>query len=279
MVRGDGYNKRALVEVGQKVQCILYGRGDGYIIAVNGSQSPDTCRTIGGLLSTGGRARFDVVFNTCISRGIPECILRDVQWYIDDSGNLKSKSALMDLIVKAKTAELQSKQAAIAAEDSRNARRASLSAEYPDLTPADDKSRPWSLGAANLRRQLRAAFPGVQFSVKSKSYSGGSSINVSWTDGPTSADVRKVSNQYEEGSFDGTEDIYNYDHDNVWPDVFGGAKYVFENRSYSDALMVKAAEKCGYTITGIDRQSQCLPGLTHEQTNIVRREAEETRGE
>ena len=36
-----------------------------------------------------------------------------------------------------------------------------------------------------IRQELAKAFPGIKFSVKSKSYSGGSSIDVGWTDGPT----------------------------------------------------------------------------------------------
>lgn len=33
-----------------------------------------------------------------------------------------------------------------------------------------------------VRRSLNEAFPGVKFSVRSKSYSGGASIRVKWTE-------------------------------------------------------------------------------------------------
>ena len=34
-----------------------------------------------------------------------------------------------------------------------------------------------------VRERLKAEFPGVRFSVRSQSYSGGSSIHVGWLDG------------------------------------------------------------------------------------------------
>ena len=36
-----------------------------------------------------------------------------------------------------------------------------------------------------IKRTLKAAFPGVKFSVRLDKYSGGHSIDASWTDGPT----------------------------------------------------------------------------------------------
>jgi len=39
--------------------------------------------------------------------------------------------------------------------------------------------------AKEIRKTLKLHFAGVKFSVRSKSYSGGASVNVSWTDGPT----------------------------------------------------------------------------------------------
>ena len=43
-----------------------------------------------------------------------------------------------------------------------------------------------------IRKALAESFPGVKFSVRSHNYSGGSSINVSWTDGPTAKMVDSV---------------------------------------------------------------------------------------
>lgn len=46
--------------------------------------------------------------------------------------------------------------------------------------------------ARQVRAAVRKAFPGVRFSVRSTSYSGGSSVRVGWTDGPQVAEVDKV---------------------------------------------------------------------------------------
>ena len=64
-----------------------------------------------------------------------------------------------------------------------------------------------------LRKQLKPAFPDVRFSVRSKTYAGGASINVNWVDGPTEDEVNAVVKPYEGGGFDGMIDMkYNRSH-------------------------------------------------------------------
>ena len=87
-----------------------------------------------------------------------------------------------------------------------------------------------ALAAANIRKELKRAFPGVRFSVRAKSFSGGTSVDIGWGDGPTGAQVKPIISKYEEGNFNGMEDIYDYDRDNMWVGIFGGAKYVMTQR-------------------------------------------------
>lgn len=61
-----------------------------------------------------------------------------------------------------------------------------------------------------IRKALRVAFPATKFSVRSESYSGGSSIDIRWTDGPTSAEVDEVSGGFAGGGFDGSIDLHYY---------------------------------------------------------------------
>lgn len=61
-----------------------------------------------------------------------------------------------------------------------------------------------------VRVALADAFPGVRFSVRSKVYSGGSSINVRWTDGPSSRDVDDVIGVFAGKDFDGMIDLGIY---------------------------------------------------------------------
>jgi hypothetical protein len=67
--------------------------------------------------------------------------------------------------------------------------------------------------ATLIRGALKSRFPGVKFSVKTDKYSGGSSIRIKWTDGPTDSMVSAVVGQYQGGRFDGMIDLaYSVDH-------------------------------------------------------------------
>ena len=58
-----------------------------------------------------------------------------------------------------------------------------------------------------VRQALKTAFPSIRFSVRSKTYSGGASIDVDWIDGPRRKDVEATAKQYEGGGFDGMIDL------------------------------------------------------------------------
>ena len=135
-----------------------------------------------------------------------------------------------------------------------------------------------------LRAALKREFPGVKFSVRSHTYAGGASIDVGWTDGPRSEDVRKVSQLYSGADFDGMIDLKTYSsswiegdgtvhtahargtessrgylpeviEDPLTPqarEVHFGADYVFENRTISDewtdAIVALFEQVTGYTL-------------------------------
>ena len=79
--------------------------------------------------------------------------------------------------------------------------------------------------AKAIRNELKAAFPGIKFRVRSHACS----INVTWTNGPTSKAVSEITWKYRNGHFDGMIDCYEYANDGR-P---GGADYVFCEREYS----------------------------------------------
>lgn len=133
---------------------------------------------------------------------------------------------------KYEQARRQEEEKAAAAATAREDRRHAIRAEHSHLeTMEATKKSAHALGAANIKRELRKAFPGVKFSAKSDSFAGGDSIDVHWEYGPLVADVEKVTDKYQDGHFNGMEDIYENDRENVWPDVFGGAKYVNASRT------------------------------------------------
>jgi hypothetical protein len=118
-----------------------------------------------------------------------------------------------------------------------------LVATHPHLAPAGNNSL--VAAAKNIRTELALAFPSTKFSVKSRRFSGGDSIDVSWTDGPTTSQVDPIINRYSAGSFDGMTDSYNYEHC-AWTDAFGDAKYVHSHRDYS-ARAIAGAIRTVYT--------------------------------
>lgn len=60
-----------------------------------------------------------------------------------------------------------------------------------------------------LRAALRAAFPGVNFSVRMNRGSSHGWLNVSWADGPTYSVVGELCSRYEGSRFDGMDDGYH----------------------------------------------------------------------
>lgn len=84
--------------------------------------------------------------------------------------------------------------------------------------------------AANIRIELKKYFPNQKFSVRSEN----NSVYISWEDGPVTASVKAVTDKFEAYSSDVTGDFRDYDPKN-FNLVFGGCKYVFEQRSMSKA--------------------------------------------
>lgn len=87
--------------------------------------------------------------------------------------------------------------------------------------------------AAAIRTELKNAFPGIKFSVRSEIYSGCNSVNVSYIDGIDEKRVENLLAKYQYGHFNGMEDIYeNTNRRDDLPQV----KYLFVRREMSDAV-------------------------------------------
>lgn len=92
-----------------------------------------------------------------------------------------------------------------------------------------------AIAAAALKKEIKAAFPGVKFSCRSSVYSGGDSIRVEMVDQPkeTFEAINALAAKYQEGKFDGMNDIYEYT--NIIPGQ-AQAKYVFVTNEMSPEL-------------------------------------------
>jgi hypothetical protein len=134
-----------------------------------------------------------------------------------------------------------------------------------------------------IRKHLKANFPGVKFSVRIDRYSGGSSIDVRWTDGPTKREVETVTHAFQGGRFDGMIDLqyaanswYCPEHTARVAETYGhgmgldgvhesrccaqaelvhfGASFVFENRTlsaeFSTELAARVRKDCGMADSG-----------------------------
>lgn len=101
-----------------------------------------------------------------------------------------------------------------------------------------------------IRKALKAAFPGTKFSVRGSKYAGGASTNVSWVDGPADREVYDFLQQFAGATFDGMTDSKSYVTGvRNGQDVYWGADYVFTSRTISDevtaALTVEVAGMLG----------------------------------
>jgi hypothetical protein len=116
---------------------------------------------------------------------------------------------------------------------------AELREQYPYAVAggAEGKYSSHARAAKNIKLELARAFPGVKFSVSSRSYSGGNSVDIHWDNGPTSSQVDEILGKYQMGSFDGMQDLYEYDHSahgEAVDIVLGRARHVHGSRNFPD---------------------------------------------
>lgn len=163
-----------------------------------------------------------------------------IQMYITDEtiGDIETA----DIWEKAEAAEKEREQQEAADAAAHKKTLADLPGQFPHLHTRADKPKlaDQALAAKNLKIELAAAFPRVKFSVTSSSFSMGDSVDVRWTDGPTSDQVGPIADRYQQGSFDGMEDLYTYN-TNAFHEVFGGSKYVIAQRDCSNLPYETAA--------------------------------------
>jgi len=121
-----------------------------------------------------------------------------------------------------------------------------------------------------VRKALKKHFPETTFSVRSKTYSGGASIDVSWTNGAAETEVSSVVKQFQGAGFDGMNDYKFYVSHFVFEDgtvtsgnsegsgcnyprvenekpegaveVHFGADFIFCHREITDEVAVQVAE-------------------------------------
>jgi len=118
-----------------------------------------------------------------------------------------------------------------------------------------------AMAAKAIRNDLKKAFPETLFSVKSRTYAGGNSVDVEWTNGPLSQEVNRIVGKYQYGHFDGMTDCYNYTNSrNDIPQV----KYVQIRREVSEDIKQAVFEECRKRYSGwqhLTSLDHCCPEL------------------
>lgn len=102
--------------------------------------------------------------------------------------------------------------------------------------------------AREIRKILKKEFSKTKFSVISESFSMGNAVRVSWVDGPTKKQIEELIECFQEGSFDGMQDMYVYNNSNPKiPQV----KYISTHREISEEFRWAISEaKKMYRKTG-----------------------------
>ncbi len=129
--------------------------------------------------------------------------------------------------------------------------------------------------AKMIRAELKTHFPGIKFSVKSSSYSGGASIAIGWTDGPTEKAVDTIVGKYEGKTFDGMIDMATGNYAYLLPDgtvTWGGTRGTTSSMGFIEAQHTPQPIKGHRVRFGSDYIS-CS---RHYSLAFLRRVAEET---
>lgn len=97
-----------------------------------------------------------------------------------------------------------------------------------------------------IREVLKKEFPNTKFRVTTGRGAGVSSVDLHWTDGPTTKQVDAVVGRFEMGKFDGMTDSYDYDkkEDRLFVidgvEYEAGCRYVMTQRTCSVEMARKA---------------------------------------
>lgn len=100
-----------------------------------------------------------------------------------------------------------------------------------------------------VRKVLKEKFPGTKFSVRSKTYAGGASITIDYTDGPRAREVEDACDHLRASDFNPMEDLKEYRGGTLFADgeefeqVHYGADYISAHREFSPEVEAAAKER------------------------------------
>lgn len=86
-----------------------------------------------------------------------------------------------------------------------------------------------ALAAKKIKEILKKEYANLDFSVRSRNFANGSSVDIDWIDGVPTKEIESFANQFQYGHFDGMTDCYEYSNSREFPQ----AKFVMCHRSIS----------------------------------------------
>lgn len=161
-----------------------------------------------------------------------------IGFYYDESDEVISEEVINKSLERADKIERLEEEKERQEQRDKEATRERLLKEYSYLERADKFDH--KAAGRNIRTELKRAFPGVKFSVRYDSFSGGDSYDVDWTDGPTTKQVDAIIDKYGNRH----PDPYSYGDywdcvPSVFNNLFGSVGYTSANRRISDEAAAK----------------------------------------
>ena len=226
-------NAQAVV-IGQVVSTVLYNRGRGVVFAIHGEQKTASVGSLSGVVSYGGNATFDIAFESgTISRRLPESILHGRQWSIFPE--IKPAEEVKRIVEHAE-AEERRQELERGAEEQQYRAECQRMKSAPEYVALSQEKKGAVQVTGNIRKELKAKFPGVKFSVRKRSYD---SVSVNWTDGPTEDQIKEITLKYRDSYFDDMQDM-SVSCLSPFNEIYGVVGYVFVELDYSVAMKQKA---------------------------------------
>ena len=132
----------------------------------------------------------------------------------------------------------QEKKEREAKEAEETRKRLAVEYAYLEVNEKDDHN----IVGKNIRTELKRNFPGVKFSVRFDSFSGGDEFSICWEDGPTKEQVDLVVSKYQNHHSDFTGDYWDYD-PSEFNNLFGGVSYVSIDRTITEKAIEAMRKK------------------------------------
>lgn len=157
----------------------------------------------------------------------------------------------------------QEKKEREAKEAEETRKRLAVEYAYLEVNEKDDHN----IVGKNIRTELKRNFPGVKFSVRFDSFSGGDEFSICWEDGPTKEQVDLVVSKYQNHHSDFTGDYWDYD-PSEFNNLFGGVSYVSTDRTITE----KAIEAMRKKYPDLTEENKTTYHFEEERAGIYARE-------